>query len=162
MFFRFKSLENELVCPFLIFKPIFKLVSSLGKAQQGPMTFATTTASAIEVQKAKPLHGRVASRSPVELCWVFHASPLPTRSGSDCFAGFAGANKIHAAVLGKEQPLFPALVMPAKAECLVESPALAGGWNHNWLYGPKFALHLPGCSSFLPGLPKLEKLHSRL
>ena len=50
----------------------------------------------------------------------------PTRSGSDCFAGFAGANKIHAAVLGEEQPLFPALVMPAKAECLVESPALAG------------------------------------
>ena len=51
------------------------------------MGWNVTTASAIEVQKAKPLHGRVASRSPVELCWVFHASPLPTRSGSDCFAG---------------------------------------------------------------------------
>ena len=89
------------------------------------MGWNVTTASAIEVQKAKPLHGRVASHSPVELCWVFHASPLPTRSGSDCFAGFAGANKIHAAVLGEEQPLFPALVKPAKAECLVESPALA-------------------------------------
>ena len=90
------------------------------------MGWNVTTASAIEVQKAKPLHGRVASRSPVELCWVFHASPLPTRSGSDCFAGFAGANKIHATVLREEQPLIPALVMPAKAECLVESPALAG------------------------------------
>ena len=124
------------------------------------MGWNVTTASAIKVQKAKPLHGRVASRSPVELCWGLPCISIAhrVRLGLFCRICWCEQNTRCCPRRGAAT-----LSGPCDAS---ESRVLGGksciGWDHNWLYGPKFALDLPGCSSILPGLPRLEKLHSRL